>query len=87
MKKEDLQKLTVEQLRAKEKSSKTLFIIFIPLVLGLFYFALRDFVSDGGEINIATFTIAICSLGGMASLFPDIKAIQQELKVREATDE
>lgn len=81
MKKDDLKKLTVEELKKKEKSSKALIWIFIPIIVGLLYFSFRDYL-DGEQVEMPVLIIAICSIGGMISLVPGLRAIQRELRSR-----
>ena len=81
MAKENLQELTLEQLKKKERSHKTLIGIFIPLIFGLFYFVLRDYFK-GEEMDWPMFTIAICTLAGPFTIYPELQAIQKEIKSR-----
>jgi len=81
MKKDKLKELTKEQLKGKEKSLKGFIIVFIPIIIGLFYFVLRDYFS-GKEIDFSILTIAICTLGGPAVLYPELKEVRKELKNR-----
>lgn len=83
MKKEELSKLTIEELKGKAQGNKTLIGIFIPIIMGLFYFIIRDYFKGEG-IDMATLTIAICSIGGMVSIFPTLKAINNELEKRDS---
>ncbi len=82
MKKEKLIKLSKQELLEKEKSTKVFIGIYIPIILGLFYFSLRDYF-NGDEVEMPSLIIAICAVGGMVTLFPTLKAIQNELKERE----
>lgn len=81
MAKEDLQKLSVKQLKNKEKSHIVIIVIFIPLIIGLFYSLFRDYMR-GEELDWAILTIAICTLAGPATVYPELKEIQKELKTR-----
>jgi hypothetical protein len=81
MAKEKLKAFSVEQLKKKEKSLKTLIGIFTLLILGLFYFVIRDYFARE-EIDWSILTIAICTLGGPATLYPELKEIQKEIKNR-----
>lgn len=81
MAKEKLKEQSVEQLTAKAKSLKLFIGIFIPLILGLFFFIIREYV-NGEELDWAMITIAICTLGGPATLYPELKEVQEELKAR-----
>ncbi|MEN0051750.1 MAG: hypothetical protein AAF806_32090 [Bacteroidota bacterium] len=80
MKKEELKKLSNEELQKKAKSTKTLIGIFIPIILTLLFFGIRDYLE--GEANTPVTIIMICSVGGMVSLFPELKSIREELKSR-----
>ena len=80
MKNEELTKLSNEELKKKEKNMKTLMGLFIPIILGLLYFGVRDYLDD--KINTPITIITICSIGGLTSLFPGLKRIQEELKSR-----
>ena len=82
MKKPELEKLTTEQLKQKEKGSKTMIGIFIPIILLLLFFAFRDYFR-GEELDMTTITIILCSIGGMVSIFPEVKVIREILKERE----
>lgn len=81
MGKEKLKEQSIEDLQKKAKGLKTLIGIFIPLIVGLFYFVLRDYFK-GEEMDWSILTIAICTLGGPASIYPQLKEVQNELKTR-----
>jgi len=81
MKSTDLKRLTVEQLNKKAKGTKHLIWILIPLILFLSYFNIHDYISKK-EIDLALLIITICSLGGLASLVPELKQTKQELNSR-----
>lgn len=81
MSKEKLKELSLELLRKKEKSLKLFIGIFIPLITILFYFLFRDYF-NGEEIDWAMLTIAICTLGGPATLYPELKEVQKEIRER-----
>lgn len=78
---ENLKDLSVEELKKKEKGQKSMILIFIPIIVGLFYFIIRDYL-NGEEADWALITIAICTLGGPATLYPQLKEIQKELNSR-----
>lgn len=82
MKKEALKKRTGAELRKKAQGIKTLTGIFIPLILGLSYFGLRGYASGEGA-GLPVLIIAICSLGGLLSLLPELRAIREEQRARE----
>jgi TRAP-type uncharacterized transport system fused permease subunit len=81
MTKEKLKELSVEQLEKKEKSLKVFILFFIPIIIGLFYFVIRNYVI-GEETDWSILTIAICTLAGPATLYPELKEVQKELKSR-----
>lgn len=82
MSKSDLTELSIEELQQKSKGHKALIGIFIPLIIGLFYFSLRDYLNGTAEVDMATLTIAICSVGGMAPSISGLKAVKGELTSR-----
>jgi hypothetical protein len=79
MKNEELKALSTEELKKKKKGSLTLVILFIPLTIGLFYSVFHDY-SSGKELEMPILIIAICTLGGLFSVLPDLKAVREELK-------
>jgi len=81
MEKEALKNLSNEDLRKKEKSIKVLIGLFVPIILGLLYFGLRDYL-NGGKVDMPISIIVICSIGGLASLFPGLKSVREELRNR-----
>jgi len=81
MAKEKLEDLSIDQLKKKEKGLKGFILIFIPLIIALFYFIIRDYL-NGEEVDWSTVTIGICTLGGPAALYPELKSIQNEIKKR-----
>lgn len=81
MEKEKLKELSLDQLKKKEKSLKVFIGIFIPLIIGLFYAVIRDYV-NGDEMDISILIIAICTLGGPAALYPELKEVKKELSTR-----
>ncbi len=82
IRKDKLKELTKEQLKSKEKNLKAFIILFIPLIIGLFYFVFIDYY-NGKEIDFSILTIAICILGGPAVLYPELKEVKKELKNRD----
>lgn len=76
-----LEDLSKEQLTKKEKSLKVFIGVFIPLIIGLFFFVFRTYFK-GEEMDWSILTIAICTLGGPATLYPELKEVQKELKTR-----
>lgn len=81
MAKEDLSKLSVEELEKKEKGIKGLLIVFVPIIIGLFYVVVRNYWT-GVETDWSLLTITICSLAGPATLYPELKAVREEIKSR-----
>lgn len=81
MKKEEIKSLSTEELKKKEKGSLALVVIFIPLIIGFFYSIFRDY-SAGKELEMSIVIIAICTVGGLFSVLPDLKAVREELKRR-----
>jgi len=81
MDKGKLKELSIEELKAKAKGHKSLMIIFIPLIVALFYFVIRDYM-NGNEMDNAMLTIAICTLAGPAVLYPELKSIREEIASR-----
>ncbi|MEL7123229.1 MAG: hypothetical protein AAFO07_27520 [Bacteroidota bacterium] len=56
--------------------------IFIPLIIGLFFFGIRNYLIKE-EIDWPLLTIAICTLGGPATIYPELKEVRKELKSRQ----
>jgi hypothetical protein len=81
MEKSELQKLTTEELQKKAKTNKILIGLFIPCILAFCYVIYSDY-SQGKAMDMPNLIIAICSVGGLASVIPTLKAINQELKER-----
>jgi hypothetical protein len=81
MAKEKLKELSVEQLKKKEKGLKMFIWIFIPLIIGLFYPVIRNYF-NGEETDMSILIIAICTLAGPATIYPELKEVQKELKSR-----
>lgn len=81
MKKEKLDALSIEQLKKKEKGYKAFIVVFIPIIIGLFFSVIKDYI-NGVEMDFAILTIAICSLGGPATMYPELKEVQKEIKKR-----
>lgn len=60
---------------------KMLIGISLPLIVILFFFILRDYILFK-EMDWSIFTIAICTLGIPATLYPELKKVQKELTSR-----
>ena len=81
MKEAHLKNMTDEDLQKKEKSSKTLIGIFIPLVLALFFFAGRSYLQEEA-LDLPSFTIAICTLGGLVITWGEWRQVKEEIETR-----
>lgn len=81
MEKTTLKDLSKEELKRKEKSLKSIIILCIPVIIILFYYAFRDYF-DGKEIDFAILTIAICTIAGPTTVYPELKKVQKELNNR-----
>jgi hypothetical protein len=77
-----LKKLTKEELVNKEKGTKAFMVFFVLIILALGFFVTRDYLKTN-EMDMPTLIITICSIGGLASLFPELKKIREELEERE----
>lgn len=82
MKREDLASLSVTELKQKEKSTKTFLVIFAVLIAGLLFFQIRDYLMSG-EVETPIAIITLCTFGGMASIYPNLKMIREELQSRQ----
>jgi hypothetical protein len=51
------------------------------LIIILFYFPIQDYLI-GEKLDWSMITIAICTLGGPATFYPELKEVQNELKTR-----
>jgi len=81
MNQSELEKLSQEKLRAKEKSTITLVGIYIVLLLALLFFNIKDYLDDD-EINKTSGIITLCAVGGLISILPGLKSIREEVKKR-----
>ena len=81
MKESELKELSVDELTKKLKNHKVLIGISLGLVIVYVLFSIKDYL-NGIEIDSTMSIIMICCLGGVASLFPEMKAIQKELASR-----
>lgn len=80
MKEEELKELTVEELKKKQKGIKTLMFLFIPVIIGLGYFSISDYLN--GQQDMPVSIIAVCSIGGLFALFKPMRQIKAELESR-----
>lgn len=81
MDEEKLKDLSVEELQKKERSLKGLIVLFILLIIGLSYPLGRNYF-NGEEIDMSLLIIAICTLSGPATFYPQLKEVKKELKLR-----
>jgi len=81
MEKDKLKELTAAELQSKSNSLKGIIGLFVFLSLALFFFAIRDYL-NGKELDMAIVTIAICTLGGAATVYPQLKEVWEEVKSR-----
>jgi len=81
MAKAKLKDLSIEQLKNKERSLKIFIGVFIPFILYFFYSLFQNYL-NGEEIDYAVLTIAICTIGGPVTIYPELKAVQKELRSR-----
>ncbi len=77
---EELTQLSDEALDKKKKNTQVLVGIFIPLILGLLYFGIRDYQQE--KIDTPVTIIAICAIGGLVSLLPGLKNLRAEQERR-----
>lgn len=83
MKKEDLPPLSVAELQQKVTSTKTMIVILAVLFAVLLAFQIRDYLAEG-TIDTPIAIITLCTFGGLASVFSNLKTIQEEIQGREA---
>lgn len=84
MEKNTLKELTNDELEKKEKSFKSLIGILTIATVLLLFFLIRDSL-NGEEIEMSLMIIAICSIGGGMSIYPQLKAVQKEMRSRGGT--
>ncbi len=77
----DLKKLTKEELEKKVDSLRIFSGVFIFLIVALSFFKVRDIV-QGAEIDWATITIIICTIGGFLFVYQELRAVKTELSQR-----
>jgi Asp/Glu/hydantoin racemase len=83
MKKEELKALSLEELEKKRKSSRTMIVILGVLGLALLLTQLREYLVDG-TVETSILIITLCTFGGMASVYPGLKLIREEIQDRES---
>ncbi|GEM_PF-3894054 len=81
MKKEELQKLSTDKLQEKVNGHKTLIGISIALTAFFAYIVITDYL-NGKEAEMINWIMIPCLFTGLATLFPELKAIQKELVTR-----
>lgn len=81
MQEDKLKQLSKEKLVEKMKGTKFLIGLFIPIIILLAFFIIRDYIKTD-EMDVPTLIITICSIGGMFTLFPELKKMKEELKRR-----
>ena len=83
---QDLKALTLDELRKKERELRIFMWIFVPLIIALFYPVVMDLI-NGDEIDMPILIIAICTVGGQVSIYPDLKKVREEIKIRNGVEE
>jgi len=81
MKEKNLKESTNEELKKKEKDLKGLIGVLSVATAFLLFFIIRDSL-NGEEIEMSLMIIAICSICGGVSLYPQLKEIKEELASR-----
>ena len=81
MEKTKLKDLSAAELKTKSNSLKGIIGLFVFLCFALFFSVIRDYLA-GKELNMAIVTIAICTLGGAATIYSQLKEVQAEKKRR-----
>lgn len=81
MDKSEIEKLSDVALKNNLKRNKVLIGIFVFLIFGLIFFPLKDYL-DGKALNLPVLIIAICTIGGLFSVWEEYKNFQKEIKRR-----
>lgn len=81
MEKSGLKDLTDDDLKKKEKGLKAL-IVLLTVATALLLAVIIYESLNGEELEMSLIIIAICSIGGGVSIYPQLKAIQDELSRR-----
>ena len=81
MEKAKLNDLSATELKKKSNSLKGIIGLFVFLSFALFFFVTRDYL-NGKELDMAIVIIAICTLGGVATVYSQLKEVQAERKRR-----
>lgn len=74
----DLKDLTDEDLKKKAKSLKGILGILTVATVLLLVTTIYDSL-NGEELEMSLIIIAICSIGGGVSIYPQLKAVQDEV--------
>ena len=81
MNKSELKDLPLDKLKIKEKNTKTLIGVYIPIILAMLFFLGRDYINGKG-IETTFLVITICAFGGFASLLSNLNVIREEVEDR-----
>lgn len=76
-----LKHLSVAQLHKKKKNIRAAIMVFIPIIAGLLYFQIQGYL-ENNELDWAMIIIVICTLGGPATLYPELKKVEKEIEIR-----
>lgn len=82
MKKEELKKLSKEELTKKKDSLKTFVGVYIALIVALSFFVIRNYVLKG-EVDWAPAIITLCTVGGFFAVYQQLQQVQEEWRERE----
>lgn len=81
MNESQIQALSDGALKNNLRSRKLFVGVFLVLIAALFYFPISDYL-NGKEVDWATLTIAICTIGGLVTIWPEYAAFRKEVKRR-----
>ena len=81
MKKEKFKELPDEHLENKIKGLKAIGGILMGLTIALSFFTLRNYL-NGQELDWASITIILCTLGGFFSVYQDLQEAKKEIRTR-----
>lgn len=81
MRRAELKELSNKELTKKEKSLRILSYVFIPILVGLPFFFIQSF-NNGEGLNMPLLVIIISTVGGLLSIMPTLKLLQEELLER-----
>ena len=80
MTKEKLAELSDDELTKKYKSTQSMCMIFVLLVISLLYFEITAYRSGANVTPMSIITL--CTIGGLISLLPDLKKMHSEISNR-----